>query len=45
MALIYLGLLAYFRAIGGYRAIHLDAGPPGEHEEHTLAAGYEAPVP
>jgi hypothetical protein len=45
MALIYLGLLAYFRAIGGYRAIHLDAGPPGEHEEHKLAAGYEAPVP
>jgi len=45
MALIYLGLLGYFRAIGGYRAIHLDAGPPGEHEEHKLAAGYEAPVP
>jgi hypothetical protein len=25
MALIYLGLFIYFRSIGGYRAVHLEA--------------------
>jgi hypothetical protein len=41
MAVIYLGLLAYFAAIGGYRPVHLD-GPPHDAGSGT---GLEAPVP
>lgn len=42
MAVIYLGLLIYFRSIGGYKAIHID---DVHTEEHKLAAGYETTVP
>ena len=30
MALIYLGLLLYFRSIGGYKAVHIDGGATKE---------------
>jgi MFS family permease len=41
MAVIYLGLLAYFASIGGYRPVHL-SGPPHDAGSGT---GLEAPVP
>jgi hypothetical protein len=40
MAVIYLGLLAYFASIGGYRPVHID-GPP--HDAGT-GLGLEAPM-
>jgi hypothetical protein len=43
MALIYLGLLVYFRSIGGYRPIHID-GEGEEFQGHKLSSGYEGPV-
>jgi hypothetical protein len=39
MAIGFLGLLIYFRAIGGYKVIHLD----GTEESHEGATGAEAP--
>ncbi|HBK73092.1 MAG TPA: MFS transporter, partial [Planctomycetaceae bacterium] len=39
MAIGFLGLLIYFRAIGGYKVIHLD----GTEESHEGATGEEAP--
>jgi MFS family permease len=41
MAVIYLGLLAYFASIGGYKPVHID-GPPHDAGSGT---GLEAPVP
>jgi MFS family permease len=41
MAIIYLGLLAYFASIGGYKPVHID-GPPHDAGSGT---GLEAPVP
>jgi hypothetical protein len=39
MAVIYLGLLAYFASIGGYKPVHI-----GEDETGPLGTGVEAPV-
>ena len=39
MAIGFLGLLIYFRAIGGYKVVHLD----GTEESHEGATGEEAP--
>ncbi len=41
MAVIYLGLLAYFASIGGYKPVHID-GPP--HDAGS-GMGLNAPVP
>ena len=37
MAIIYLLLFLYFKAIGGYKPVHIDAGEPGR--EGPAAAG------
>ena len=39
MAIGFLGLLIYYRAIGGYKVIHLD----GSEDTHGSTSGNEAP--
>ena len=43
MALVYLGLLIYFRSIGGYRAVHLEGAGVGTEEPDVHSINVVAP--
>jgi hypothetical protein len=43
MALVFLGLLIYFRSIGGYKAVHLEGADLATEEPDLHSANIVAP--